>query len=323
MQKITTQIPDVQYFADKTSLSASLAERKIGFDKLIQHNNLSRKKLTVVCGPCAADDVSAVAEYVRGLKDLADKYDNLLVVARVYTAKPHSDGTGYGGMLFGDDSIVRGIADCRKMMVDCLNIGLPVADEILYPDMFKYFADLVSYAFIGARSSEDALHRAVASSLDIGCGVKNGTDGDIKKAVDSLNAVANPCVYPLSGNLLQTSGNKSAHIVLRGGVVDGVFATNIDNRSLSKAKKLLSARGLNDFVMVDLSHANSGKVAVNQIANALSVASNPLVDGVMVESYLHDGKGGGYGISRTDDCLGLAKTDEVLRILSDGFSKRS
>ena len=321
MYKIIKDLPSVADIVGMLPVGDKLAARKAAFDEEIKQNIKTRKRLTVVCGPCAADNVDAVAEYVRKLKKIADDLPNLLVVARIYTSKPHSDGTGYNGIMFGDGDMTKGLLDCRKMMLDCLDVGLPVADEVLYPDMFPYVADLVSYAFIGARSSEDSLHRGVASALDIACGVKNGTDGEIAKAVDSLYAVAHPCTFPVCGRCVTTSGNENAHIVLRGGYTWQCWG-NIDRTHVCIAKSLLAKKGLNGFVMADLSHANSCKMAKNQINNARVVAKNEFVDGVMAESYLYGGNGGGYGVSQTDECLGIDDTAELLKILSDGFAER-
>ena len=321
MYKVTNILPSSHEMVRKLPVGDKLAARKAAFDEEIKQNIKTRERLTVVCGPCAADNVDAVAEYVRKLKRIADILPHLLVVARIYTSKPHSDGTGYNGLMFGDGDMTKGLYDCRKMMIDCLDVGLPVADELLYPDMFPYFADLVSYAFIGARSSEDSLHRGVASALDVACGVKNGTDGDIAKTVDSLYAATNPCTFPVDGRCVTTSGNPNSHIVLRGGHALQYFG-NIDSTHVCIAKSLLVKKGLNDFVMADLSHANSCKIAKNQIDNAKIVSENKFVDGVMVESYLYGGNGGGYGISQTDDCLGIDDTAELLKILNDGFADR-
>ena len=150
------------------------------------------------------------------------------------------------------------------------------------------------------------------------CGVKNGTDGDIIKVVDSLYAISNPCVFPFNGSQTATSGCKYAHIVLRGGKLGDDFALNISTEQTCLAKERLRSLGLNDFVMADLSHANSGKVAINQLENAKLVATNPDINGVMIESYLSCGvSDNSYGVSKTDDCLSFEDTIKVLDILNN------
>lgn len=321
---VQTKLPTFEDIKELVPLDNAIAIRKRGFDTELRRNQSLRKKLIVVCGPCAADNPQSVAEYVRALKELADKMPDLFVVARIYTAKPHSDGTGYPGVVFGEDGcdMTHGITVAREMMRDCLSVGLPVADEILYPELYPYFSDLISYAFVGARSSYDALHRSYASGLTVCCGVKNGLDGNISSVADSLKAVALPSVLPVCGEVLKTNGNEFAHVVLRGGIAENKYVPNLGSDQIAQTKRLLRSRGLNDFVMVDLSHANSGKRAERQLVNARLVAANPDVNGIMAESYLHAGNGNGYGVSRTDECLSLEQTAELLQILQDGFNAR-
>ena len=308
-------------------LTAELRNRKAQFDKQLKENLITRKRFVVVCGPCSADEPSAMEEYLRKLKAVADECQNLLIVARIYTSKPHSNGQGYKGTVFhlhNNESvdIDAGIVRCRQIMTKCLEIGLPVADEMLYPDLYCCFDDLVSYWFVGARSSEDSLHRGFASGLDICCGVKNATDGNIDKVVDSLYAVSNPCVFPYNGAQIATDGCKFAHIVLRGGLNEGEFASNMSEKDVIYAKRQLKQLGLNDFVMADLNHANSGKVAMQQIENAqLAVLAG--VDGVMIESYLNaGGHSVNYGTSQTDDCISFEQTKILLEYLNEALTNR-
>ena len=251
-------------------ISNELRVRKAQFDEQLRNNFKSRERFVVVCGPCSADDPTAMEEYLLKLKTVADACPKLLIVARIYTSKPHSNGQGYKGAAFhkhNDDAIDidSGILRCRQMMFRCLEIGLPVADELLYPELFESFDDLVSYWFVGARSSEDNLHRDLASGLEVCCGVKNNTDGNIPKAIDSLYAVSNPCVFPYNGAQVATDGCKFAHIVLRGGLVEDVYVPNLFARDVAYTRKLLAQLGLNNFVMADLSHANSGKISIKQV----------------------------------------------------------
>ena len=314
------------FYKKKIPLSGKLLERKLAFDSQLVQNLHTREKFVVVCGPCSADNPEAMREYLCKLKEVADNCPDLLVVARVYSSKPHSNGQGYKGSAFNlkesdQVDLHSGIVRCREIMRECLEIGLPVADELLYPELFECLGDLVSYWFVGARSSEDSLHRCLASGLDVCCGVKNATDGNVDKVVNSLFAVSNPCVFPHNGMQIATNGCKNAHIVLRGGVDEGQFSKNIACKDVAQAKDLLRQCGLNDFVMADLNHANSGKVGKIQIENA-KLAADAGVDGVMLESYLYaGGHSTEYGTSQTDDCLSFEDTALVLEYLQTKFAK--
>lgn len=322
------KLPTVCEVIASCPLSDELKAAKQRFDEQIKENFVNRRKLTVVCGPCSADDSRSMREYLQSLAEMQAGHRNLLIIARIYTTKPHSNGQGYQGTCFhrfeSDNSdLAQGIIRARRIMIDCLQLGLPVADELLYPQLYPYFADLVSYWFVGARSSEDALHRAFASGLDVCCGVKNGTDGDILKVVDSLYAISKAAVFPFQGVQISTDGCKFAHVVLRGGKQGTDFFANISKKSTQYAKQSLRAQGLNDFVMADLSHYNSCKIAANQLKNAMLVASNRDVDGVMIESYIYGGvSDNSYGVSKTDDCLSIADTIKTLDILEQGFVSR-
>lgn len=310
-----------QEYKHLVPLSNELRDVKLKFDKELKENFVSRNRLTVVCGPCSADEPVALNRYLQQLKMVADNCDKLLTVARIYTAKPHSNGKGYKGTAFqlrktDPCDIHDGILRCRRMMTECLRLGLPVADELLYPELFYCFDDLVSYWFVGARSSEDSLHRDFASGLDVCCGVKNPVDGSVERAVDSLVAVNRPNVFPYNGCQLQTEGCRYAHLVLRGGIINGAYHSNLGRESVNYARKLLAANGLSDFVMADLNHANSGKVATRQLVNA-QIALKAGVDGVMIESYLGKNVGDGeFGCSQTDECLDIVSTSELFLALN-------
>lgn len=307
-------------------LTDGLRDVKRRFDEELKQNFVARRRLTVVCGPCSADEPTAMRQYLTELKAVADACPKLLTVARVYTSKPHSNGVGYKGTAFQltekeAADLHQGILRCRLIMIDCLRLGLPVADELLYPELYGCFDDLVSYWFVGARSSEDSLHRNLASGLDVCCGLKNPLDGNIERAVDSVYAASRPSVFPYGGVQVSTSGCRYAHLVLRGGVSMGEYRSNLGKTDVEHARKLLCSQGLNDFVMADLNHANSGKVAAKQVENA-RIALDSGVDGVMIESYLTGGANGGvFGCSQTDDCLGIGSTANLLANLNDGWRR--
>jgi 3-deoxy-7-phosphoheptulonate synthase len=237
----------------------------------------------------------------------------------VFTAKPRTDGRGYLGLAFHDteDSEIdfaAGIAKCREVMLMLLQLGIPVADELLYPELSEYFADLVSWQFLGARSSLDPLHRAVASGIDVAVGVKNSIDGDLKAVVKSVFAVSSSNNYIHNGCQLCTSGNKYSHVVLRGFHDGRNFRKNCNRESVDEVKRLIEEYHLDtNFVMVDCSHANSGKVASNQTQNALDAVGIAGVDGIMLESYLHSGTAKDtFGVSKTDECLSIEHTEKLI-----------
>ncbi len=299
-------------------LTSKLIEKKQAFDAMLKANFVSKDKLVVVVGPCSADDPIAVREYCQRLKSLADKVaDKIIVVARIYTSKPHSDGDGYLGLAFhnADGEVVdleNGLAQCRKLMIDCLEIGLPIADELLFCQHFDYFDDVVSYWFLGARSSLDTAHRNFASGLDTVVGIKNATDGNLLQTTQSIYAVSKPKAFLIDGYQVQTFGNKFVHAVLRGYSQNDKMVANLSDSDVNTLVDYCSKYGVDPFVMVDVSHANSNKVAQNQIKNALDVVSNKSVCGIMMESYLNFGKGCGYGVSKTDECLSFEQTEELI-----------
>lgn len=309
-------------------LLPQLAKEKQLLDQQLKENFWSKKKYVVVVGPCSADGCEAMDEYLCKLKTIAQSCPDLFVVARIYTTKPHSNGTGYKGTCFclhdgEEEDLHQGIIRARKMMLSCLQMGIAVADELLYTDLYPYFDDLVSYWFLGARSSEDTLHRSFASGLDVCCGVKNGTDGDIRKLINSLFAVQNASVFPCGGRQIATNGCKHSHVVLRGGVDANGFVSNITTQSINLCHQLLQKNDLPSFILADLSHSNSSKVASRQISNAQDIASNPLVNGVMLESYLKSGVSANtFGMSQTDDCLSICDTEMVLKLLQSAFANR-
>ena len=318
MFEVTKKIITPIKLKQQLPVDAKLAEKKANFDRMLKDNFVSKDKLVVVVGPCSADDPVAVQEYCQKLKTLADKVaQKIIVVARIYTAKPHSDGDGYLGLAFHEKEsdnidLDSGLYKCRQMMLSCLEVGLPVADELLFTSHYNYFDDLVSYWFVGARSSADTLHRSFASGIDTVVGVKNATEGNLLQTAQSLYAISRPKTFLLDGNQVVTSGNQCVHAVLRGYSNNEKLVANMDESSVSKMIDYCNLFGLNPFVMVDVSHANSNKVAKNQIENAFAVVGNKDVHGIMLESYLHHGKGNGYGLSKTDECLSFEETESLI-----------
>ncbi|MDD4292029.1 MAG: 3-deoxy-7-phosphoheptulonate synthase [Clostridia bacterium] len=283
------------------------------------------KRFLVVCGPCSADDADAIVEYCRKLSVLKEKYsDKVYILPRVFTAKPRTTGDGYLGMMYQPDgvnvNIDRGLRMCRKTMLrvteECKTI---IADELLYPEYYEYFDDLVSYYFIGARSSENPEHRNVASGLDVPVGVKNSTGGNILALAGSVHACLAPKEFLLRDFQVKTNGNQYAHAVLRGYVDEsGVFYGNYSANTIDAYESICESLKINNkFVMVDCSHANSMKQTQKQIKAAREVinAKHCAVRGIMLESYLFEGCGSGYGYSKTDACISFNDTSILLEEL--------
>ncbi len=323
------KLPSVREVRKILPLSSELKKRKEYFDRQIKLNITAKNRLAAVVGPCSADDVSAVGEFCRKLKNVSDCIgDAVLTAVRVYTSKPHSDGEGYKGLAFygkeGEIDMAQGILNCRRLMIDCLQTGLPVADELLYPSLYPYFSDLVSWWFVGARSSEDAFHRSFASGLDTAVGIKNAVSGFHLQTAQSVYAATRPQVFPFDGKVIHTLGNAYAHVVLRGRLSESGYVSNITDADIAEADRCLTGYGLKDvFIMADLSHANSGKNASRQSDNARLVLKNRRINGIMAESYLFGGSAvSGYGVSKTDPCLDFDATAQLLRFAASEYRKR-
>jgi 3-deoxy-7-phosphoheptulonate synthase len=296
-------------------------------------------RLLVVVGPCSVHDPDAALDYAKLLEAAARELeDDLLVVMRVYFEKPRTT-TGWKGLINDprlDESgdVNAGLRVARKLLLEILEIGLPVGCEFLDPIMPQYIADTVSWGAIGARTTESQVHRTLASGLSMPVGFKNRTDGNVGVAVDAVRAASVPHVFAgidLSGTpaVLHTVGNPDCHLILRG----GRNAPNYAGESISDAVSRLRAARLPVRVVVDASHDNSGKDHKRQAEVAGKIAAqvghgNAAIVGVMLESFLVAGRqelGGGpltHGQSITDACMSWEVTDEVLRQLAKAARTR-
>ena len=286
-------------------------------------------RLLVVVGPCSLHDPLAALEYAGRLAELAPAVnDQLLLVMRTYVEKPRTT-VGWKGLVYdphldGSGNMAEGLHLSRRLMLDILATGLPIASELLQPLAASYFDDLLGWAAIGARTSESQIHREMVSGLDLPVGFKNGTDGSLGIACDAMRSAEHPhqhfgideLGHPA---LLQTRGNPDTHLVLRG----GHGAPNYDAASVAAARAVLDRQGIAPRIMVDCSHANSGKdplrqPAVLEAVIAQRLAGDTSLRGVMLESHLFDGcqpLSGElrYGVSITDGCLGWSGTEQLLR----------
>ncbi|NNC11371.1 3-deoxy-7-phosphoheptulonate synthase [Planctomonas sp. JC2975] len=299
-------------------------------------------RLLVVVGPCSVHDPDAALDYARRLAVVArERRDDLLVVMRVYFEKPRSTG-GWKGLindphLDGTHRVAEGLRMARKLLIDILELGLPVGCEFLEPTSPQYIADAVSWGAIGARTTESQIHRQLASGLSVPIGFKNATDGDVQVAVDGCTVAAQRHVFfgvddDGRAALVSTSGNDAGHVILRG----GRGAPNYDTANVADAAALLARAGHTPRVVVDASHGNSGKDHVRQASVlrelADQVRAGEPIAGVMAESFLLPGNqpltdagraGLVYGQSITDACIGWDDTAVLIGELADAARARS
>ncbi|OYU45305.1 MAG: 3-deoxy-7-phosphoheptulonate synthase [Burkholderiales bacterium PBB4] len=290
-------------------------------------------RLLAIVGPCSVHDPEAALDYARRLAQLAQSLSqDLLVVMRVYFEKPRTV-VGWKGLindpaLDGSFQINRGLRLARKLLLDITAVGLPIATEFLDTTLGQYYADLVSWGAIGARTTESQVHRELASGLSMPVGFKNRTDGDIQVAVDAILSAQHAHCFPSLTHegapaVLTTSGNEHGHLVLRGGSRVG---PNFEAPHIAEALHLLHKAGAPAAVLVDCSHANSGKqydrqpTVARNIAQQLAAGQRGII-GVMLESHLVagnqtvlPGKPLQYGQSITDACLAF---DDVVPVLQD------
>ncbi|MBP7393082.1 MAG: 3-deoxy-7-phosphoheptulonate synthase AroG [Zoogloea sp.] len=296
-------------------------------------------RLLVVIGPCSIHDYDAAMEYARRLKGEADRLKNdLLVVMRVYFEKPRTT-VGWKGLindphLDGTFAINEGLRLARKLLWDVNELGVPAGTEFLDMITPQYIADLISWGAIGARTTESQVHRELASGLSCPVGFKNGTDGNIRIAVDAIKAAQSPHHFlsvTKAGHsaIVSTAGNEDCHLILRGG-----NGPNYDAASVAAACSELSGSGVQGKLMVDFSHANSRKQHKLQVEVARDVAGqlaegNERIMGVMVESHLKEGRQDlkpgvelEYGKSLTDACIGWEDSLTVLDVLAEAVRQR-
>ncbi|MDM4764126.1 3-deoxy-7-phosphoheptulonate synthase [Galbitalea sp. SE-J8] len=296
-------------------------------------------RLLVVVGPCSVHDPDAALAYARRLAAVARRHrDRLLVVMRVYFEKPRTTD-GWKGLindphLDGSHRVADGLAIARRLLLDVLDTGLPVACEFLEPTTPQYIADAVSWGAIGARTTESQVHRQLASGLSMPVGFKNGTDGDLQVAVDGCTAASRPQVFLGTDDegraaIVSTLGNEAVHVILRG----GRGGPNSDSASVTDAAARVARAGFAPRVVVDASHANSGKSWERQVEVvrelADQVAAGDPIAGVMIESFLVEGRQEldavplVVGRSVTDACIGWADTATLLGELAAAVERRT
>lgn len=296
------------------------------------------RRLMLIIGPCSADREDSVMDYIHRLVPVQDEVkDKLLIVPRVYTNKPRTNGAGYKGMLHQPDpskkpDMLAGIIAIRRLHTRVVEeTGFACADEMLYPEDHRYLSDILGYVAVGARSVENQQHRLVASGLDIPVGMKNPTGGDLSVMMNSIYAAMGDHMFLYRGWEVETYGNPYAHAILRGCVNErGESRPNYHYEDLVQLYKLYTERAIkNPACIVDCNHANSGKQYLEQTRIAKEVMHskrysadiNALVKGLMIESYIEDGNQKitecTYGKSITDACLGWEKTRQLIFDLAE------
>lgn len=293
-------------------------------------------KFLLLIGPCSADYETSVMDYVSRLAKVQEKVkDKIIIIPRVYTNKPRTNGKGYKGMLhqpdpLSDSDMLKGIIKIRKLHMRVLaETGLTSADEMLYPENYRYLSDLLSYVAVGARSVENQQHRLTASGIDVPVGMKNPTGGDIGVMLNSVTAAQSRQTFIYRGWEVESTGNPYAHCILRGYQdPQGRSVSNYHYENLLQLSEEYAKTNLKyPSVIIDTNHSNSGKRFMEQIRISEEVIRSihqngdikKIVKGLMIESYIEDGNQKIteaddmiYGKSITDPCLGWEKSERLI-----------
>lgn len=339
IKKIDEVAPPMQLMHD-FPISEAVANVIYGSRQAIHRIlNDADDRLVVIVGPCSIHDTAAAMDYAQRLVKQREQFkDTLEVVMRVYFEKPRTT-VGWKGLINDPDlnqtfDINKGLRKGRELLLHINQLGLPAAVEYLDVISPQYLADLVSWGAIGARTTESQVHRELASGLSCPVGFKNGTDGNVKIAIDAVLAARRPHNFLSvtkagTSAIISTNGNADCHIILRGGK-----KPNYDAESVNEACAVIAKAGLPQRVMIDASHANSEKNPERQIPVCADIAAqlaagDERIFGVMVESNIVGGRQDlaqgeplTYGQSITDGCIDWPQTEEVLKVLSDGVKAR-
>ena len=344
MKKITdinitskTQLPTPVELCKKIQRSSDVeqfvVETRNAINKIIFGDD---PRLLVVVGPCSIHDLESGREYARRLAKLSQELsDRLLIVMRVYFEKPRTT-VGWKGLIMdpkldGTSDIPLGLEIARSFLTEVLELGLPTATELLDPITPQYIADLICWSAVGARTTESQTHRQMASGLSMPLGFKNATNGDLKVAINAIQAASQPQTFlgidnAGQANAITTKGNPNCHIVLRG----GSNGPNYSAADVTNAQEKITKDNLEPAIMIDCSHANSNKdhelqASVFHDVVDQSITNNKII-GTMLESNINSGKQAfpqdkenlKYGVSITDACIDWGTTEQLLR---DAYKK--
>ena len=295
-------------------------------------------KFILIIGPCSADNSEAVLDYIGRLKRIEEQVkEKLFIIPRIYTNKPRTTGDGYKGMLHQPNpeerpDMLKGIVAIRDLHMQALkDYGFTCADEMLYPENYRYLSDILAYVAVGARSVENQQHRLTSSGIEVPVGMKNPTSGDLSIMMNAITAAQHKHTFIYRGWEVVSEGNPFAHAIMRGYIdYSGKSISNYHYEDLVKLNEIYQKSGLlNPSAIVDTNHANSGKQHLEQVRIAKDVVYScnhnkdvrKMVKGLMIESYIEDGsqkpEDGIYGKSITDPCLGWEKTEKLILDIAD------
>ena len=333
------KLPVPKEIKEQYPLTPELARIKAARDVEIEDIFTGRSdRLALIIGPCSADREDAVLEYCDRLASLQESVaEKLILIPRVYTNKPRTTGEGYKGLLHQpdpqrDSDMLEGVVAIRRLHTRVLqNTGLSTADEMLYPDNYRYLSDLLAYVAVGARSVENQEHRLTSSGIAVPVGMKNPTSGDISVMLNSIMAAQHRHTFIYRGWEVETTGNPMAHAIFRGFVNRrGEAIPNYHYEDLEHLYNAYSTRRLENMALiVDTNHSNSAKKYQEQprickgVLHSCRHSENirSMVKGFMIESYLEPGSQkigeGIYGKSITDPCLGWADTERLVKDIAE------
>lgn len=331
------KLPTPSEIKEQYPVPSHLTELKANRDAMISDVFTGKSdKFLAIVGPCSADNEPALLDYVERLSKVQEKIkDKVIIIPRVYTNKPRTTGEGYKGMLHQPDpqkapDMLNGLLSIRQMHIKAMDVsGLTSADEMLYPDNYLYLSDILSYVAVGARSVENQQHRLTASGMDVPCGMKNPTSGDLSVMMNSVIAAQLNHTFLYRSHEVNTTGNPLCHTILRGSQnKHGQCVPNYHYEDIMLLNELYEKHPnlANPACIIDANHSNSNKKFKEQIrickdilhSRNYSDTAKKLVKGVMIESYIEEGtqKIGTdnhiYGKSITDPCLGWDDTERLL-----------
>lgn len=338
---IEKKLPDEKELKKKIFFDNEISKVKRIKDEEIK-NILSGKdsRILAIVGPCSIDNEDTAYEYANKLAKIQEKIkEKVFIIMRANTVKPRSITTNYKGILhfptlLMEENICLGIETARRIHANIFSkTFLPTADELVYPELYKYFDDVTNYFVVGARSVENQEHKLISSLIDIPIGMKNPLNGNIQSVINSIISARSSCNCIYNGNIVKTSGNFLSHLILRGYVdKDGNHCSNYDIDSLLNVIEEINESNLNVPIIVDCSHSNSKKDYTKQklvLEDVLeSMKKNTIIKrkikGFMIESYLYEGSQDinehmKIGKSITDSCIGIEETEEILLKLANSI----